>query len=47
MAKTTKRFSAEVRDRAVRLVQEQKKDHSSRWAAVELVAALLMINDWL
>ena len=28
------RFSAEVRERAVRMVQEHRSDHASHWAAI-------------
>ena len=37
MTKTHK-FSPEVRDRAVRLVQESRGEYSSLWAAVESIA---------
>jgi len=33
------RFSAEVRERAVRLVYEQEKAHRSQWVAIELIAS--------
>lgn len=33
------KYSPEVRDRAVRLVTECRKDHSSQWAAIESIAA--------
>jgi len=33
------RYSAEVRDRAVRLVMESEGDHGSQWAAITSVAA--------
>lgn len=33
------RFSPEVRDRAVRLVVEAQKEHSSQWSAIQSVAA--------
>ena len=37
MSKQSK-FSPEVRERAVRLVREQRGEHSSLWAAVESIA---------
>jgi transposase len=36
--KTSPRYSPEVRERAVRMVLEQTKDHSSQWAAIESIA---------
>ena len=38
MSKTRTRYSPEVRERAVRMVQEHGKDYPSRWAAVESIA---------
>jgi transposase len=38
MNKTTK-YSPEVRERAVRLVFEQEKEHESQWAAIGTIAA--------
>lgn len=38
MKKTTK-FSPEVRERAVRIVFEQRDQHGSQWAAIESIAA--------
>jgi len=38
MNKTT-RYSPEVRERAVRLVFEQEREHESQWAAISAIAA--------
>ena len=37
--KTSTRYSREVRERAVRLVFEQQKEHESQWAAINAIAA--------
>ncbi len=36
---TTKRYSPEVRARAVRMVFEHQSDHDSQWAAMESIAS--------
>ncbi|KVD58930.1 transposase [Burkholderia ubonensis] len=38
MNKKPSKFSPEVRERAVRLVREQRSEHPSMWAAVESIA---------
>ena len=40
MSKTNK-YSPEVRERAVRLVQEARKDRPSLWAAVKSIAPMI------
>jgi transposase len=35
---TSKRYTAEVRQRAVRLVAEQREQHGSQWAAIQSIA---------
>jgi transposase len=35
---TSKRYTAEVRERAVRLVAEQREQHGSQWAAIQSIA---------
>jgi transposase len=46
------RFSPEVRERAVRMVQEHRADHPSLWAAIESIAPKMgcspsTLHDWL
>ena len=50
MSKTNK-YSPEVRERAVRLVEEARKDYPSLWAAIESTApkigcAAVTLNEW-
>jgi transposase-like protein len=39
MSKKSNRFSPEVRERAVRMVQEHRGESVSLWAAIESIAA--------
>jgi len=34
----TRKFTPELRERAVRMVLEQRADHSSQWATIESIA---------
>ena len=43
MPKNT-RFSPEVRERAVRLLQEHERDHPSQWAAITSIAGKIGCN---
>ena len=41
---TSKRYPAELRERAVRMVSEIRSDHESEWAAMTQVATLLGVG---
>jgi transposase-like protein len=50
MSKSNK-YSPEVRERAVRMVQEHRKDYPSQWATVESIAVKIgcapqTLHDW-
>ena len=38
MGTTSKRYSAEVRERAVRMVAEHRDEYDSQWAAIQSIA---------
>lgn len=41
MNQKASKLSREVRERAVRLVREQRSEHPSMWAAVESIAPMI------
>jgi transposase len=43
-ASTSRRYPAELRERAVRMVAEIRSDHESQWAAMTKVAQLLGVG---
>jgi transposase len=45
MSSTSRRYAPEVRERAVRLVLEQQREHESQWAAIRSVAAKIGCTD--
>ena len=49
--KKSNKFSPEVRERAVRMVQEHRSDYPSLWAAIESIAPKIgcvpqTLNEW-
>ncbi len=51
MNKKSNKFSPEVRERAVRMVQEHRDEYPSLWAAIESIAPKIgcvpqTLNDW-
>ena len=45
MNKKSNRFSPEVRERAVRLVQEHRGEYPSLWACIESIAPTIPANE--
>jgi transposase len=49
---TSRKFSPEVRERAVRMVLEHRSEHASQWAAIVSIAAKIgctaqTLNEWM
>jgi len=49
--KTTNKYSPEIRERAVRMVQEHRDQYPSQWAAIESIASKIgcvpqTLHDW-
>lgn len=49
--KKTNKFSPEVRERAVRIVKEHRRENLSRWAAIDSIAPKIgcvpqTLNEW-
>lgn len=50
-SKTSNKYSPEVRERAVRMVQEHRNEYPSQWAAIESIAPKIgcapqTLHDW-
>ena len=43
--KQAKKYSPEVKERAVRLVREQQSEHTSPWAAIQSIAGKIGCKD--
>lgn len=41
--KKSPKFSPEVRERTVRMVQEHRAEYPSQWAAIESIAGILLL----